>query len=229
MYRPARNAGAPALVPPGSVAPETVLTVDLADLATIAQVITLLSSLGVSDALLQQVRRSISPPSINKSKSIGPEKQLQILAGKINVLEQQLAKLVELDVCHSQFAGKSSQMEDLRAQYRELRDTGRFTPTPTSLVPSVAVSVNSEHEQNDTIGANSGLGTADAGAEGTNAEQPNAPNVPVPMDEALLRPVLCQAKLARGGRCVEAHVGLLRSGRSLLGGGRRLRISVDFS
>ena len=73
-------------------------------------------------------------------------------------------------------------MEDLRAQYRELRYTGKFTPTRTSPVPSVAVSVNGDDEQNDTMfGAR--LGFADAGAVGPGMEQPNAPTVPVPMDE----------------------------------------------
>ena len=67
-YRPPR----PAPVLPGSVA-QKVATVDLGDSATIAQVITLLSSLGVSGVLLKQVRSSIPPPSVNKSKSVGPE------------------------------------------------------------------------------------------------------------------------------------------------------------
>ena len=79
------------------------------------------------------------------------------------MLEQQLAKLektarlvAEMDVCHSQFADKNSQREELRAKYRELRDTGRFTPTPAHLA---AVSVSGDDVQRDTTGADAGLGS----------------------------------------------------------------------
>ena len=88
-------------------------------------------------------------------------------------------------------------------QYRELRDNGKFTPTRMSFVHWAAVSVNGDDEQGDTIGANAGLGTADAGADDPSTEHPNAPNAPVVMDEALLQLVL-------GGtgkrRCVGAHM-----------------------
>ena len=50
----------------------------------------------------------------------------------------------ELDVYHSQFADKNSQLEELRAQYRELCDSGRFAPTRTSPAHSAAVSVSGD-------------------------------------------------------------------------------------
>ena len=61
------------------------------------------------------------------------------------MLEQQVVKLEklkdrlvrELDECHASRADKESQLEMLRAQYREVRDTGKFTPTRTSPAPSV--------------------------------------------------------------------------------------------
>ena len=183
---------------------------DLSVSATVAEVIALLSNLGVSHALLQQVKSSIAPPSVSKSKSIGPEKQLQILAGKVNVLEQQLAKLEqtrtrlvsELDVCHSQFADKNSQLEELRVQYRELRDTGRFTPTRTSPAHSAAVSVSGDDVQRDVTFANAGLGSGEGGTESLNAER-NAHNASVPMGEC---PPPARAAPGRASKrgCVEA-------------------------
>ena len=125
----------------------------MSDAATIAKVLSLLAGLGVSDVLLQQVKSSIPPPAANKQKSPGPEKQLQIITGKISVLEQQVGKLQktkerlvrELDECHVSQADKESQLEMLRAQYCEVRDTGKFTPTRTSPAPSVrAVSVDGD-------------------------------------------------------------------------------------
>ena len=101
-FRHTRNAGAPAPVPPGPVAPEA------------------------HHVLLQQVKSSIPPPAAGKQKNAGPEKQLQIITGKITVLEQQVVKLEklkdrlvrELDECHASRADKESQLEMLRAQYR---------------------------------------------------------------------------------------------------------------
>ena len=142
-------------MPLGPVAPEAPPMVDLADVSTIAPVSNMLAGLGVLDALLQQVKCCIPPPSVNRPRTVGPEKQLQILAGKINVLEQQLAKLgktrdklaAELDVCHVQTADKNSQLESLRAQYREVRDNGKFTPTRASPAASVvAVSVDGDDD-----------------------------------------------------------------------------------
>ena len=51
-------------------------------------------------------------------------------------LEKQKDRLVrELDECHASRADKESQLEVLRDQYREVRDTGKFTPV--SPAPSV--------------------------------------------------------------------------------------------
>ena len=94
------------------------------------------------------------------------------------------------------------QLEELRARYRELRDTGRFTPTRTSPAHSAAVSVSGDDVQRDVTGKNSGLGSGEGGAESLNAEQ-HVHNASVPMDE-------CPppAPAAPGGapkrRCVEA-------------------------
>ena len=144
-FRHLLNAGAPAPVPPGPVSPAAPPVVDLSDATTIANVLNLLAGLGVSDVLLQQIKSSIPPPATGKQKNAGPEKQLQIITGKITVLEQQVVKLEkqkdrlvrELDECHASRADKESQLEILRAQYREVRDTGKFTPTRMSPAPSV--------------------------------------------------------------------------------------------
>ena len=131
---------------------------DLPDAATIAKVLSLLASLGVSDALLQQVKSSIPPP-----------KQLQIIAGKIAVLEQQVGKLQKtkerlirgLGECHVSRADKESQLEMLRAQYREVRDTGKFTPTRTSPAPSVrALSVDGD----ESLSRDGNMGDVNVGA-----------------------------------------------------------------
>ena len=129
----------------GPVAPTAPPVVDLTDATTITNVLQLLAGLGVSETLLQQIKSSIPPPATGKQKNAGPEKQLQIITGKITVLEQQVAKLEkqkdrlvrELDECHASRADKESQLEVLRAQYREVRDTGKFTPTRVSPAPSV--------------------------------------------------------------------------------------------
>ena len=70
------------LVPPGPVATEVPPVADLSDAATIAKVLSLLAGFGVSDVQFR-VESSIPPPAANKQKSAGPEKQLQIIAGKI--------------------------------------------------------------------------------------------------------------------------------------------------
>ena len=129
----------------GPVAPTAPPVVDLTDATTITNVLHLLAGLGVSETLLQQIKSSIPPPATGKQKNAGPEKQLQIITGKITVLEQQVVKLEkqkdrlvrELDECHASRADKESQLEVLRAQYREVRDTGKFTPTRVSPAPSV--------------------------------------------------------------------------------------------
>ena len=144
-FRYVPNAGAPAPRPVGPVAPTVPPVVELTDATTITNVLHLLAGLGVSETLLQQIKSSIPPPATGKQKNAGPEKQLQVITGKITVLEQQVAKLEkqkdrlvrELDECHASRADKESQLEVLRAQYREVRDTGKFTPTRVSPAPSV--------------------------------------------------------------------------------------------
>ena len=139
-FRHLPNAGAPAPMPVGPVSSTAPPVVDLTDATTITNVLQLLAGLGVSETLLQQIKSSIPPPATRKQKNAGPEKQLQIITGKITVLEQQVVKLEkqkdrlvrELDECHASRADKESQLELLRAQYREVRDTGKFTPTRVS-------------------------------------------------------------------------------------------------
>ena len=61
-----------------------------------------------------------------------------MLEQQVVKLEKQKDRLVrELDECHASRADKESQLELLRAQYREVRDTGKFTPTRMSPAPSV--------------------------------------------------------------------------------------------
>ena len=156
-FRHLHNAGAPAPVPPGPVALEAPPVADLSDAATNAKVLSLLAGLGVSDVLLQQVKSSIPPPAANKQKSAGPEKQLQIIAGNFSVLEPKERLVRELDECHVSRADKESQLEMLRAQYREVRDTGKFTPTRTSPAPSVrAVSVDGDESPSRDVNVGNG-------------------------------------------------------------------------
>ena len=156
-FRHLPNASAPALVPVGPVSPAAPPVVDLSDAPTIANVLHLLAGLGVLDVLLQQIKSSIPPPATGKQKNAGPEKQLQIITGKITVLEQQVVKLEkqkdrsvrELDECHASRADKESQLELLRAQYREVRDTGKFTPTRMSPALSVRAVAGDESPSRD--------------------------------------------------------------------------------
>ena len=151
-FRVAKKAKPMAPVPPGPVPPppQEAPQVNLDDSTAIAQVIQLLASLGVSDQLLQQVKSSIPPPATNKPKTIGPEKQLQIISGKLNVLNQQVNKLTktrnrltqEMDECHKQYREKTAQIAELEAEYRAVRDNGKFTPTQATPAPSVATAVS---------------------------------------------------------------------------------------
>ena len=100
-------------------------------------------------------------------------------------------------------------MEELRVQYREWRDDGKFTPTRTSPVQSAAASVSGDDDPNNLARASVGSGEVDQGAEGANAD------VPVPLGEG---PPLAWPMPGGTGkrRCVEANAG----------GGTALRISV---
>ena len=219
--------------------------VDLTDAATIANVLHLLTGLGVSDVLLQQIKSSIPPPATGKQKNAGPEKQLQITTGKITVLEQQVVKLEkqkdrlvrELDECHASRANKESQLELLRAQYREVRDTGKFTPTRVSPEPSVrAASVAGDDapsrdvnmgDVGAAVGPSAGSGNGQAAGsselrESRGIGQSDAHDRP---EGAPSSSRLVQVDSGKR-RCVEAP-GLLRLRRSLLGGGITLRRSAE--
>ena len=205
-YRPPRNTGvpAPAPVPLGPVASETVPAVDLADSATIAEVITLLSSLGVSDALLQQVKSSIPPPSVNKPKSIGPEKQLQILAVKINALEQQLANLTKT----------------------RTRKPHKWKNCGSNIVNCVIMGSSLQHE---SLLYSRRRHSRVLGLEML-IRALKAPTLVFPFRwmSAPFWPGRCQVELVKGD-VWKRTLGLFRLKRSLLGGGTILRISVEVS
>ena len=67
--RPGRKLPPQAPMPPGPVALEATPTVNMVDATAIARVFRMLSRLGVSDALLQQGKSSIPPPSASKPKN----------------------------------------------------------------------------------------------------------------------------------------------------------------
>ena len=178
-FRHLPNAGAPAPMPLGPVSSAAPPVVDLTDATTITNVLQLLAGLGVSETLLQQIKSSIPPPATGKQKNAGPEKQLQIVTGKITVLEQQVVKLEkqkdrlvrELDECHASRADKESQLELLRAQYREVRDTGKFTPTRVSPAPSVrAASVAGDEVPSRDVNMED-VGAAVGSSDGAGGEQ----------------------------------------------------------
>ena len=242
-FRHLPTAGAPAPMPVGPVSPTAPPVVDLTDAATITNVLQLLAGLGVSDALLQQTKSSIPPPATGKQKNAGPEKQLQIITGKITVLEQQVVKLEEqkdrlvreLDECHASRADKESQLELLRAQYREVRDTGKFMPTRVSPAPSVrAASVAGDEVPSRDVNMED-VGAAVGSSAGAGGEQASGSSGVLgrlmPMfilKVLLLRLGRFRLILAREG--VWKLLGLLRLKRSLLGGGTTLnKIAETFS
>ena len=196
--------------------------------------------------LLQQIKSSIPPPATGKQKNAGPEKQLQIITGKITVLEQQVVKLEkqkdrlvrELDECHASRADKESQLELLRAQYREVRDTGKFTPTRVSPAPSVrAASVAGDEapsrevnmgDVGAAVGPSAGSGNGQAAGsselrESRGIGQSDAHDRPEGAPSSS-RPVQVDSGKRR---CVWKLLGLLRLGRSLLGGGITLWRSAE--
>ena len=175
----------------------------------------MLAGLGVSEALLQKIKSSIPPPATGKQKNAGLEKQLQIITGKITVLEQQVVKLEkqkdrlvrELDECHASRADKESQLELLRAQYREVRDTGKFTPTRVSPAPSVrAASVAGDEVPSRDVNMED-VGAAVGSSAGAGGDQASGSS---------------ELRESRGTGQADAHVhpeGAPASKRSLLGGG----------
>ena len=80
----------------------------------------------------------------------------------------------ELDECHASRADKESQLELLRAQYREVRDTGKFTPTRVSPAPSVrAASVAGDEVPSRDVNMED-VGAAVGSSDGAGGERASA-------------------------------------------------------
>ena len=90
--RPAFKRATPASVPSPGPTPDG--PVDPGNAEAIAQIMTALESMGLPD-MLQQVRSSIPPAPAVKTKVVSNEKRLANLGSKINILEQQSAKLTK--------------------------------------------------------------------------------------------------------------------------------------
>ena len=89
--RPAFKQPTPAADPaPG---PLPVGPVDLGNAQAISQIIQALATMGLPDLLLQQIRSSIPPAPVAKTKDLSIEQRLARLGGRIKILEQQSAKL----------------------------------------------------------------------------------------------------------------------------------------
>ena len=110
-----------------------------------------LASMGLPDLLLQQIRSSIPPAPVTKTKDLSNEQRLAKLGSKISILEQQSAKLnknlnrlqEELLQTRKKFDEKTVELENAKTEYRNLRDTGKFTPTE---FVSPAASLNGDDE-----------------------------------------------------------------------------------
>ena len=59
----------------------------------ISQIMQALATMGLPDLLLQQIRSSIPPAPVAKTKDLSNEQRLARLGSKIKILEQQSAKL----------------------------------------------------------------------------------------------------------------------------------------
>ena len=166
--RPAFKQPTPAVDPaPG---PLPVGPVDLGNAQAISQIIQALATMGLPDVLLQQVRSSIPPAPVTKTKEPSIEQRLARLGGRIKILEQQSAKLEknkarlqeEFLETEKKHAEKVVELEDAKTEYRNLRDTGRFTPTK---FVSPAASLNGDGDDHiapddlpeDTVGGDPGL------------------------------------------------------------------------
>ena len=166
--RPAFKQPTPAADPaPG---PLPVGPVDLGNAQAISQIIQALATMGLPDVLLQQVRSSIPPAPVAKTKEPSIEQRLARLGGRIKILEQQSAKLEknkarlqeEFLETEKKHAEKMVELEDAKTEYRNLRDTGRFTPTK---FVSPAASLNGDGDDHitpddlpeDTVGGDPGL------------------------------------------------------------------------
>ena len=149
--RPAFKQATPAAAPvPG---PLPVGPVDLGNAHAISQIMQALATMGLPDLLLQQIRSSIPPAPVTKAKDLSNEQRLARLGSKIKILEQQSAKLdknknrlqEELQETEKKLVEKCVELEDAKTEYRNLRDTGKFTPTQ---FVSPAASMNGDGEDN---------------------------------------------------------------------------------
>ena len=166
--RPAFKQATPAAAPvPG---PLPVGPVDLGNAHAISQIMQALATMGLPDLLLQQIRSSIPPAPVAKTKDLSNEQRLARLGSKIKILEQQSAKLdknktrlqEEFLETEKKLAEKLVELEDAKTEYRNLRDTGKFTPTQCV---SPAASLNGDGDDNiipddlaeATVGSDPGL------------------------------------------------------------------------
>ena len=168
--RPAFKQATPASVPiPG---PTPAGPVDLGNAEAISQIMKALASMGLPDLLLQQTRSSIPPAPVTKTKDLSNEQRLANLGSKISILEQQSAKLnknlkrLEEDFLETRkkFDEKTVELENAETEYRNLRDTGKFTPTK---FVSPAASLNGDDEDinipDDTAETTEGVDLGEAG------------------------------------------------------------------
>ena len=89
--RPAFKQATPVSVPiPG---PTPAGPIDLGNAHAISQIMQALASMGLPDLLLQQIRSSIPPAPVTKTKDLSNEQRLAKLGSKISILEQQSLKI----------------------------------------------------------------------------------------------------------------------------------------
>ena len=133
--RPAFKQATPASVPISG--PTLAGPVDLGNAEAISQIMQALASMGLPDLLLQQIRSSIPLAPVTKTKDLSNEQRLAKMGSKISILEQQSAKLnknlkrlqEELLETRKKFEEKTVELENAKTEYRNLRDTGKFTPS----------------------------------------------------------------------------------------------------
>ena len=163
--RPAFKQATPASVPiPG---PTPTGPVDLGNAEAISQIMQALASMG-----LPEIRSSIPPAPVTKTKDLSNEQRLAKLGSKISILEQQSAKLhknlkrleEEFLETRKKFDEKTVELENAKTEYRNLRDTGKFTPTK---FVSPAASLNGDDEDInipvDTAETTEGVDLGEAG------------------------------------------------------------------
>ena len=95
MLRVDLHPNKPGLLRSRALARHLLALVDPGNAEAIAQIMTALESMGLPEMLLQQVRSSIPPAPAGKAKVVSNEKRLAQLGSKINILEQQSAKLTK--------------------------------------------------------------------------------------------------------------------------------------